>query len=51
MAGSATFYIKGTCVDDLFHILASNGYSVQMCNTDVPNEFRVDVILDSEEGE
>ena len=41
----ATFYIKGTCVDDLFHILACNGYVVQMSTTETPDEFRIDVII------
>lgn len=27
------FKIKGTCVDDLFHILANNGYQVQLNTT------------------
>lgn len=49
MANIATFYIKGTCVDDLFHILANNGYAVQMCTTKEPNEYEVDVILKDEE--
>ena len=40
----ATFYIKGTCVDDLFHILERNGYAVQMC-TSSDNTYRVDVMI------
>ena len=44
----ARFYINGTCVDDLFHILANNGYPVQMYTTDKPNEFAIDVIVKNE---
>lgn len=44
----ASFYVKGNCVDDLFHILVSNGYRVQLSNTDTPNQYRVDVIIESE---
>jgi len=35
----AKFKIKGTCVDDLFHILASNGYQVQLSTTDVSDTY------------
>ena len=38
-----SFKIKGTCADDLFHILASNGYPVQMCTTNVRDVFLIDV--------
>jgi hypothetical protein len=45
----ATFYLKGNCVDDLFHILASNGYKVQMSTTSIDGMYRVDVITDKRE--
>lgn len=46
------FYIKGTCVDDLFHILESNGYPVQMSTIqDDTNTYRVDVMMNNEESE
>ena len=46
------FYIKGTCVDDLFHILASNGYPVQISTIqDDTNTYRVDVMMNNEESE
>ena len=38
------FLIEGTCVEDLFNILAVNGYPVQLSTTDTPNKFRVDVL-------
>ena len=46
----ATFYIKGTCVDDLFHILERNGYNVQMCTVS-DNTYRVDVMMNKKESE
>ena len=45
----AKFRIKGTCVDDLFHILSNNGYQVQMNTTNVPDVYEVTVILESED--
>ena len=46
------FYIKGTCVDDLFHILASNDYPVQISTIqDDANTYRVDVMMNNEESE
>ena len=46
------FYIKGTCIDDLFHILASNGYPVQISTIqDDSNTYRVDVMMNNEESE
>ena len=46
------FYIKGTCVDDLFHILASNGYPVQISTLqDDANTYRADVMMNNEESE
>lgn len=38
------FKIKGTCVDDLFHILASNGYQVQLSTTQEKDVYTIDVI-------
>ena len=38
-----SFKIKGTCADNLFHILASNGYPVQMCTTNVRDVCLFDV--------
>ena len=43
------FKIKGTCVDDLFHVLANNGYAVQVCTTEYPDVYCVDVIIKEEE--
>lgn len=40
-----TFEVKGNCVDDLFHILANNGYPVQISTTDTPDKYNVTVIL------
>lgn len=40
--------IKGNCVDDLFHILASNGYPVQMTTTHEPNVYVIDFMIDEE---
>ena len=40
-----TLKVKGCCVDDLFHILASNGYSVQLSTTTEPEVYRVDIIV------
>lgn len=37
--------VKGCCVDDLFHILASNGYSVQLSTTTEPEVYRVDIVV------
>ena len=46
------FYIKGTCVDDLFHILASNSYPVQISTIqDDSNTYRVDVMMNNKESE
>ena len=46
------FCIKGTCVDDVFHILSSNGYPVQMSTIqDDTNTYRVDVMMNNEESE
>ena len=46
------FYIKGTCVDDLYHILASNGYPVQISAIqDNSNTYRVDVMMNNKESE
>lgn len=39
------FKIKGTCVDDLFHILASNGYQVQLSTTEVKDTYNLDVLV------
>ncbi|AQS10605.1 hypothetical protein CLOBY_27500 [Clostridium saccharobutylicum] len=41
----ARFKIKGTCVDDLFHILASNGYQVQLSTTQTRDTYICDVIV------
>jgi hypothetical protein len=40
------FKIKGTCVDDLFHILASNGYQVQLSTTQEKDTYICDVIVE-----
>ena len=46
------FYIKGTCVDDLFHILASNSYPVQISTIqEDSNTYRVDVMMNNKESE
>lgn len=46
------FYIKGTCVFDLFSILESNGYPVQMSTIqDDTNTYRVDVMMNNKESE
>ena len=46
------FCIKGTCVDDLFHILENNGYPVQISTIqDDSNTYRVDVMMNNEESE
>ena len=46
------FYINGTCVDDLFHILANNGYPVQISTIqDDSNTYRVDVMMNNKESE
>lgn len=43
------FYIKGTCVFDLFSILESNGYPVQISTIqDDTNSYRVDVMMKKE---
>lgn len=42
------FKINGTCVDDLFHILASNGYQVQLSTTQEKDVYTLDVILKDE---
>ena len=43
------FYIKGTCVFDLFSILESNGYPVQMSTIqDDTDTYRVDVMMKKE---
>lgn len=42
------FKIRGTCVDDLFHILASNGYQVQLSTTQEKDVYIIDVILKNE---
>lgn len=42
------FEIKGSCVDDLFHILAANGYKVQLSTTNEKDVFIVDVIFKNE---
>lgn len=47
----ARFKIKGICVDDLFHILASNGYQVQLSTTQEKDVYRIDVILKNESEE
>ena len=49
MDNIATFYIRGTCVDDMFHILANNGYNVQVCTTTKLDIYRVDVIVKESE--
>ena len=41
----AKFKIKGTCVDDLFHILANNGYQVQLSTTEVSDTYNCDVLV------
>ena len=47
---TATFIIKGNCVDDLFHILNNNGDPTQISTMqDDTNTFRVDVILKESE--
>lgn len=38
------FIIKGSCVDDLFHILDANGYMVQVNNTIEHDVYEVTVI-------
>lgn len=44
------FYIKGTCVFDLFTILESNGYPVQISTIqDDTNTYRVDIMMKKEE--
>lgn len=46
------FYIKGNCVDDLFHILENNGYPVQISTIqDDTNTYRVDVMMKEESEE
>ena len=46
------FFIKGTCVFDLFTILESNGYPVQLSTIqDDTNTYRVDVMMNNEESE
>ena len=48
----ATFILKGNCVDDLFHILANNGYPVQVSTIqDDTNTYRVDVMMNKKERE
>lgn len=47
----ARLKIKGTCVDDLFHILASNGYQVQLSTTQVRDTYNCDVIVKDLEDE
>ena len=42
----AKFKIKGSCVDDLFHILASNGYQVQLSTTEVSDTYNCDVVVE-----
>ena len=37
--------IKGSCVDDLFHILENNNYPVQVSTTDKPEEYFVEITL------
>ena len=39
------FIIKGSCVDDLFHILDANGYMVQVNNTIKHDVYEVTVII------
>ena len=38
------FIIKGSCADDLFHILDANGYMVQVNNTIEHDVYEVTVI-------
>ena len=46
------FCIKGNCVFDLFTILESNGYPVQISTIqDDTNTYRVDVMMNNEESE
>lgn len=40
-----TLKVRCCCVDDLFHILASNGYSVQLSTTTEPEVYRVDIVV------
>jgi uncharacterized protein (DUF2126 family) len=47
----ARFKVKGTCVDDLFHILANNGYQVQLSTTEVRDIYICDVIVKDLENE
>ena len=46
---TATFIIKGTCADDLFHILHNNGYAVQMSPIPFEDTFKLDVTLKESE--
>ena len=46
---TATFIIKGTCADDLFHILHNNGYDVQMSPIPFEDTFKLDVTLNESE--
>ena len=43
--------IKGTCVDDLFHILANNGYQVQLNTTQERDTYICDVIVENLKNE
>jgi hypothetical protein len=43
--------IKGTCVDDLFHILASNGYQVQLSTTQASDTYICDVVVEDLKNE
>lgn len=45
------FKIKGTCVDDLFHILASNGYQVQLSTTQERDTYNCDVLVKNSKSE
>ena len=46
---TVTFIIKGTCADDLFHILHNNGYAVQMSPIPFEDTFKLDVTLKESE--
>lgn len=47
----ARFKVKGTCVDDLFHILANNGYQVQLNTTNVKDTYECRVIVEDLKSE
>lgn len=41
--------ITGNCVDDLFHILACNGYAVQISTTETLDKYNVTVMIEESE--